>query len=339
MCLSKKIVFNFLIILLSFFTILNPAAAQDIRLPFSDKNYQSGYLNEKGEIVIPPQFNYADDFYAENRLYRLNHYGGVFHDRVQILEKAQEKNTAIIVKDKKFGYIHRDGSFLFEPQFDIVTPFNCGLAIVKHENEWQLITEQGKKVKSLPIDHYYELNYYRRYSNIDSCTYLMAFRKGNRYGVISSTGEIINDAVFTYDGDSTNVVVFHLSGRSEISGKDCMHIQVKVEADDFEKIIYLDMEGNEVVRLRPRQNKKVSYFKEIKQLENGVYLFSLSNGKYGLLDENYELLVEPIFGGIMPTDSPDLFLVSFGHRFGYVNRKGEYFSFTKWDVLDGNKGW
>ncbi|MDR3351675.1 MAG: WG repeat-containing protein [Zoogloeaceae bacterium] len=73
-----------------------------------------GYINGKGEIVIPPRFDYADDF-ANNGL-------------------------AYVKENGKWGWIDKTGTFIIPPRFDNAWPFaDNGLAPVKENGKYGYI--------------------------------------------------------------------------------------------------------------------------------------------------------------------------------------------------------
>jgi hypothetical protein len=93
---------------------------------YGDSKY--GYINERGEEVIAPRFDQAEDF-AANGLARV---------------KAGRWNG-------KWGYIDEQGEFVIPPRFDDAKDFANGLARVSVDDEWGspnwgYIDKQGKEV-------------------------------------------------------------------------------------------------------------------------------------------------------------------------------------------------
>lgn len=178
--------------LLYFLTTLQQVEAQVPLFSFMDEDYKFGYMNEVGDTIIPPQFDFASNFFVQKKT-PASSSAGIHHNDKEVLAS----NTAVIMKNGLYGYIKQDGS-LIAPKFEHAYPFHCGFAIVKYEDNWQLINEQGEKVKSLSvIMDVSALDYnHALITHIDSCNYLMSFRRGGYYGVINSKGDIIKEATF-----------------------------------------------------------------------------------------------------------------------------------------------
>jgi hypothetical protein len=78
-----------------------------------------GYVNEKGSLVIEPQFNGALAF---------------------------TEGLAPVKVDNLYGYIDKTGNIVIEPQYKRAYSFSEGLAAVKIENKYGFINEQGELV-------------------------------------------------------------------------------------------------------------------------------------------------------------------------------------------------
>ena len=80
-----------------------------------------GYINGKGEIVIPPRFGDAGEFSANGLA------------RVKVGEK--------------YGFINKKGEEVIPPRFDETYGFSAnGLAPVKVGRKWGFINEKGEEV-------------------------------------------------------------------------------------------------------------------------------------------------------------------------------------------------
>jgi WG containing repeat len=97
------------------------------------KDNKWGFVNDKGEPVIPCQFEWVDPF---------------------------QENLAAAARDGKLGFIDRQGKFVIEPQFDLVLRrdganqtfhpdpcyFSEGLAAVSLDGKWGYISPDGRWV-------------------------------------------------------------------------------------------------------------------------------------------------------------------------------------------------
>lgn len=99
-------------------------------IPFPiQKDSLFGFINDKGEIVIPPMFRYC----------------GCFDEKTGL---------APAVKDSLFGYIDSTGVWKIIPQFDFAYPFHNGRALVSIDKQMFAIDTHGEilfSFDSLPV--------------------------------------------------------------------------------------------------------------------------------------------------------------------------------------------
>lgn len=90
----------------------------------NDKKYRQGFINKKGEIVIPLQFDLVDNF---------------------------SEGLAFAVKGDSIGYINRKGIFEFTIDGYAGKPFSDSMAFIgrmheKKEMRWALINRKGERI-------------------------------------------------------------------------------------------------------------------------------------------------------------------------------------------------
>lgn len=95
------------------------------------KGYTWGWLDQKGNILVKPQFSFALPYHGHNL-------------------------AAVSVKNR-YGFINHEGEMTINPQFDGALPFNGGLAMVTYAKKIGFINEDGKYVinpqfESVPED-------------------------------------------------------------------------------------------------------------------------------------------------------------------------------------------
>lgn len=132
-----------------------------------------GYVDNKGNWVIEPIFDDADNFNYDradkrnpvNAPVKYNgKYGRIRPDGSFLLEPIydqiwgfKEGFATVCIKDyidkekdyyiANWGYVRADGSYLFKPQFEVAMEFENGFALVKDENErWGKIDAEGNWV-------------------------------------------------------------------------------------------------------------------------------------------------------------------------------------------------
>ena len=123
----------------------------------------SGFIDFKGDIIIPKLFNAYTSFYKGNALVAVGHVprplfwslidntGKVLIERVDIT-MAEDFYEGIAVVDKdvgkktKEGYMDYTGKMLVEPQFDQAQPFTQGVGIGYNNDEQVAFVDREGKI-------------------------------------------------------------------------------------------------------------------------------------------------------------------------------------------------
>ena len=138
---------------------------EDIRIRIriydeKSQNYLYGYINSKGEEIIPPQFELAGDFSEglaavgdENKMGYIDINGNCVIE--QIYDDAGEfsEGLAPVLKNDKWGYIDNDGNTVIAHQFDTAFMFSGGVAEVSIDDKYGFIDKTGKAVVPLKYDY------------------------------------------------------------------------------------------------------------------------------------------------------------------------------------------
>lgn len=220
-----------------------------------------GYIDEKGEYVIEPQFGYAAPFYDG-------------------LGMVYDENT------EKYGYIDSFGEWIIYPQFDFATNFNEGVAIVGIGWEVGAIDTEGNYI----LDPIYERIHYdsttekfivcdenENYKWIDwdlqvSEASEKEYDKINRNATLEYTGLIENET-------DTGYVRLINGKKEEISGEDVLE-KLKKEhlsyEDGFDIYSFSDGLGAIVKEYSEEDDEEESYI-------------------YGFINTDFELCIEVKF--------------------------------------------
>lgn len=89
-------------------------------------NTQKGLINQSGEILFVPQFDYISSFNGD---------------------------IAAVEKNGKWGFVNKRGQVIVEPQYDNTTGFKGEMAAVERENKWGFINRKGEIVIPNQFDH------------------------------------------------------------------------------------------------------------------------------------------------------------------------------------------
>jgi len=149
----------------------NPYGTSDmLGVNVSQSQCKLGYTNTGGDVVIKPQFSYAESFSEgiafvsdENGYRYINkkgetvkvlerpYYGGIedFGPNINGYTKYARtfnEGFAAIKDGDKVGFINIDGDVVIEPRYDNVSYFSDGLALVEIDGKYGYINTKGEMV-------------------------------------------------------------------------------------------------------------------------------------------------------------------------------------------------
>jgi hypothetical protein len=278
-----------------------------------------GYINDKGEFIIRPQYDYAEDF--------------------------QDYGLAVVTIANNSGVINTSGKYILEPVYETIGQFSEGRAAVKDKDGFKVVDEAGKVITK---DSYEYIGTYqdRRAlfsSMVNESKYLYGYldREGNEvipakyenaydfnngkalvqiadndYGLINSNGEILSRYNYNFVGDHGDGL---LAFKKTIDGKfgymdEAGNVVIPPQFDSalpFEagravvgmaqnylsRYGVIDKEGNFIIKL---QYDIINYLGENRFSvgraldEEKPYL----SYKYAIADENGRFLTDFIFDQI-----------------------------------------
>ncbi|WP_354518381.1 WG repeat-containing protein [Paenibacillus sp. OAE614] len=115
----------------------------------------SGYINTKGELVIPYRYSSTSDF-SEGMAAVMIAFGGKYGyidttGKLRITPRYDHatpfsNGAAVVYVNGKYGYIDKKGNYLLTPQFSMAQPFLEGLAFVERNGVTFYINKKGTKV-------------------------------------------------------------------------------------------------------------------------------------------------------------------------------------------------
>jgi tol-pal system protein YbgF len=302
-----------------------------------------GFINDKGEWVIPPCFNGVSGGFAANGL------------------------AAVKMKGSLWGYIDTQGKWVIPPRFKNVRSFAAhGLATVTVDGLWGYIDAQGEWVISPKfIDTLdfsangrapYRVNMGGKWSYIDvrgeqvmlrsfdavsgfSSNGLARIREDEQFGYIDEKGEIVISPRFSNAGDfsANGLAMARKEGkRGYINAKGEWVIPPRFDdAHDFSasglaavceraegdqevfctKFGYVDAKGEFVIPPR---------FDEALLFSNGLAPVKV-NGKWGYINAQGEEVIPPRFNedAIRSFAANGLAAVEVDGQWGYINAQGE----------------
>ncbi|OFI05942.1 anti-sigma-V factor RsiV [Clostridium acetireducens DSM 10703] len=240
------------------------------------KGVKWGYINDKGNLVIKPEYDFALDF--------------------------QENGLAIIEIGGFYGIINKEGKYIVEPKYYSISEFSEGRASVIDEEGFKVIDEKGKVITSKPYNYIAmyregralfgnpdkEGNYLYGYldrqgKEVIPAKYEFAnnFNKGKavvkvkekEYALIGINGEVLNTYAYYYVGDLRDGLL-------------------PFQANPEYKYGYIDESGNVVI--------KPQYVLALPFSEGRAVINNSENyiNKYGVIDKTGKFVIEPKYNYI-----------------------------------------
>lgn len=230
-----------------------------------------GYINDKGQMVIKPRYDYADDF--------------------------QENGLAIVTLLDKNGLIGKDDRYVIVPKYDSITRFSQGRAVVIDAQGFHVINEKGEILTDKP---YSFIGMYQEgralFSQVDA-------QGTSHYGYLDRDGKEVIPATYESGTDfhEGRAVVqaraneFILIGRNGERLHTFPYANVGQMGDgllafqetDNGPFGYVDENGN--VAISPRY-LTAQAFEKGRAFVNTAKDFS-SNNQYGMIDKKGNLII------------------------------------------------
>ena len=274
------------------------------------KNYKYGAINKKGEVVVPCKYDNINGF---------------------------NEGVALVEINYKYGFINNKGKEIVPCTYDVAQDFQEGLALVIKNRKCGFINSQGKLVVPLIYD----------YAN-DFHDGLAVVGKNDNYGIINKNGDEVMPCSlylnshynFLFSDFNNGVASFYTSYPEKKSGIVNSKGEVKFLTYDIieafhdgyaavccnDKWGFVNIKGEEVVSCKydPRTVSYHAFF------SNGLAPVCL-NDKYGYVDTKGKLVV-PFKYDRAYSFSDGMALVCRNDKWGYINSSGKEIIPCKYDV-------
>ena len=199
------------------------------------QNKKWGYINEKGTIVIQPQFDRACDF---------------------------SEGLAGIFQDNKWGYIDKNGKIVIRPQFDNICNFSDGLALIRLKGKWGYINKSG------------EIMIYSQFEHVFSFSDGMArIFQNQKWGYIGKNGKIAIPPQFDGAYDFCNgFAKIKRNGKTEYIDKSGRIIGKVSTASTLNQYIQANLTPLESISeyIKPRVEQEINVWQKKGEFENTI---------------------------------------------------------------------
>ena len=292
-----------------------------------------GYINNKGEVVIPYKFDTAWGFYEGIAGVKVGEKCGFIEKTGKMVISAQfddisgeygenfrfSEGLAKVKIEDKYGYIDKTGKMVIPAQFNTAWDFSEGLAQIVIEKKWGYMDKTGKIVIPTIFDNAAEFS--------DG---LASVRIGDKCGYIDKTGKMVIPAQFNggfnFSEGLASVNINYKCGYINKTGKIVIPCQLdpmsisefseglaNIQIEFLKKYGYIDKTGKIVISIQADMAEKFS---------EGLAIVS-SNHKFGYIDKTGKLVIPYQFDGAGHF-SEGIAPVSVGDKSGYIDKTGKY---------------
>lgn len=220
-------------------SIISAARWDDVGFKFNDLGLlhvtiegKEGYVNSKGEVIIPVEYDNIDNF---------SQYG----------MEGKWEALAVATKNGKSGFIDLNGKVAIPLEYDAVMAFSNGLAGVRKDELWGFINTDNQMVIHPQFD---EVGWFSGCDQ-EPLTY---FALNKKYGYMDMDGKVVIDAVYDdADGFSEGLAAVKIKkkwGFIDKEGKEVIPFIYKGTAQFRDghayvwlkgKSFYIDKNGNQ----------------------------------------------------------------------------------------------
>jgi hypothetical protein len=275
-----------------------------------------GYANEKGEIVIEPQyrqcFAFGEDGYAaiydsgkkehyfinaKNERLQTEVSGFVLMNIFGFGLKGFSDGMVGIQLNKKWGYLNREGKLVIAVQYDKINAFDNGIATAERGGKFYILDKSGNETEVTAPG----------IVGIKPATEgLIPFNtKDKKFGFLDKTGKVVVEPKFKTVGyfaaglawaklDDGKIGFINTKGEWAIQpnydmAKDFSAGDKLARVKKGEQILFVNASGAEIVPVAAKSYGDFS---------NGLAYAKLEDGKVGFINTKGEWAIQPSFDGV-----------------------------------------
>ena len=254
-------------------------------------DYKYGVANSTGELVVPFIYDYVGEYGYNDGLLQVQ----IGENWITDIYNGHDYGY---YDSYKYGVIDTSGEIVVPIIYDYMFEFQDGIAAVAIGNDWSdykwgFVDTSGKII--IPIE--YDNIYFGAYSAVINND-VLAVEKDGKYGVIDLNNQVI--IPFEYERLTWDYIK---------------------EYDDEHFISFQNGKLNGVLN----KNNEIVFSIEVDSgvsFYNDDYAIVRKDGKYGVINRSYELIVPFEYDSIY-SFSGDLAMVRKGDKYGFINKSGE----------------
>lgn len=264
-----------------------------------------GYIDHKGQVVVPPQYTYAKDFVNNVGIVACHDKWGMVnreakvilpcqYDGVHFMENTNNQMVRVYIQEPKYGLVDTLGQITVSAVYDELGYFSEGRLAVRRNGLWGFVNTAGMEV--IPCR-------FREVQNFSQG--LAAVRLGSGWGFIDKQGRIVIDLQYRRVGSFSDGLAWVATDKG--TG-------------------YINEAGT--MAISPNYDKAYGF-------QQGVARVMVERD-YGLIDVNGDYIQRPKYNHIGPFDSNGLAIAQRGGHsvhFELINKQGSLVSSYKYKSI------
>lgn len=268
-----------------------------------------GFINRRGEEVIPCQFKESNSF--------------------------TEGLAPVCNEEGKWGYIDKNGNLVIDYQFDGACCFICGIALIKLNEKYGFINKNGNKINK---NEFPEAYFFKNGLGV-----VKYFEEGKSvYSYIDEDGKLFGKYHWCsqFDSNGLAIVCQYKPSINQIINKDFKVIKEKESAANFWTIrdgMILAREKNMYCFYDCEFNKKIpSLFNNARTFEDGAAIVEIGDNVGFVKKDGFMKMfsmktkykqIRDFSGGLAAVENID-------GLWGFINKKGEEVIPCQFKIVD-----
>jgi hypothetical protein len=340
---------KFALCFLVFFVIsCHNIAGSEILFPLRINN-RYGFINNKGQLILDPIFEFAQPFSDDRALIQKNGKYGFINTRGEVvfyvegitshqwIRSFSNGLAAVRSNNRQWGFVDKDGQFVISPQFYHVRNFTEGVAAVKKNatSMYIYIDKTGREAfpgKTFKVAYQKSEGYMVVGQQIYEDTWVEGQHEGERisisgmrYGVINSKGDtVIPITEITHDTEVSNGYFKCSRGFVDMQNRVVIDRFFQISGRFYDGVIPVSSDGMKF-GLIDKEGKYIilEIFDQIQTFSSGYGVF-VQDGKYGFIDTAGNIVIEPLFDFAMAFKG-ELAFIKINGIDGYITKTGKQY--------------
>jgi len=305
-------------------------SAQMQLLPIKS-DYKWGYCDTNGDVIIEPQFDYAEDFVCDVAKVKLKGKLGVIDAKGKIIIEPNEEainvfcpNYISVKEDSLWGLDNSEGKKLIEPNYSSIELLGSSIFLLKKGNTIGLFDAMSNTLVA------------PEFQSIVKSKYFYLTKKNDQLGLLDKNLKklVENEFIGLEILDSTTILykerdfwAVSNSDGNAITGFDFMAFK---KLSDKLVMLKAKLGGWHLYNIKQRKIVTNDRYESFSLIDDNLIMANRAN-KYGVIDGNGEQILEFIYSNIHKNEG--FLLIEKDAKWGLADRKGKIIIETVHDRL------